>query len=103
MNTQIFEQIRQLKRQIMPNDTAILFGSQARGDAHEKSDWDLLILLNKPKEELSDYENFAYPFVEFGCYNGADINPKLYTKTEWEQGKAFPFYKNVMREGIEIN
>ncbi|MCL2027667.1 MAG: nucleotidyltransferase domain-containing protein [Bacteroidales bacterium] len=103
MNTQIFEQIRQLKRQIMPNEKVILFGSQARGDAHPNSDWDLLVLLNKPKEELSDYENFAYPFVEFGCYNGADINPKLYTKTEWEQGKAFPFYKNVMREGIEIN
>ena len=29
----------------------ILFGSQARGDAKEDSDWDILILLNKDKVE----------------------------------------------------
>jgi len=103
MNTRIFEQIRQLKRQIMPNEKVILFGSQARGDAKPDSDWDLLVVLNKPKEDLSDYEKFAYPFVKIGFNYGVAVNPKLYTKTEWEQGKAFPFYKNVTREGIEIN
>jgi predicted nucleotidyltransferase len=39
MNTQIFENIRTLKRQILPNDRMILFGSQARGDARPDSDW----------------------------------------------------------------
>ena len=102
MNTQIFEQIRQLKRQIMPNEKVILFGSQARGDDKPDSDWDLLILLNKPKEELSDFENFAYPYIETGWNFDVSINPKLYTQKEWEQGKVFPFYQNVMREGIEI-
>ena len=52
MNVQIFEQIRQLKREIMPNEKVILFGSQARGDARPDSDWDLLILLNKQNEEF---------------------------------------------------
>ena len=26
---------------------ALLFGSQARGDAHAGSDWDILVILNK--------------------------------------------------------
>jgi len=33
MNRQIFKEIQALKRQILPNEKVILFGSQARGDA----------------------------------------------------------------------
>jgi predicted nucleotidyltransferase len=103
MNTQIFEQIRQLKRQILPNEKVILFGSQARGDARPNSDWDLLVLLNKDERKFEDYEKYASPFDELGWKDGIAINTKLYTNAQWEQGKIFPFYKNVMREGIEIN
>ncbi|MCL2028528.1 MAG: nucleotidyltransferase domain-containing protein [Bacteroidales bacterium] len=103
MNTQIFEQIRQLKRQIMPNERLILFGSQARGDARRDSDWDLLILLNKDKRTQEDYDQYAFPFDELGWSYGVAINAKLYTNEQWERGRIFPFYQNVMREGIEIN
>ena len=103
MNTQIFEQICQLKRQIMPDEKVILFGSQARGNAQKDSDWDLLILLNKPNEEFEDYDKYAYPYVKTGWNSGIAINPIIYTQTQWEQGRIFPLYQNVMREGIEIN
>ena len=103
MNAQIFEQIRQLKQQILPNEKVILFGSQARGDEHKDSDWDLLILLNKEKRDFSeDYDKYAYPFDELGWSHGVAINPIIYTEKQWEQGKIFPFYRNVMRDGIEI-
>jgi predicted nucleotidyltransferase len=59
---QILEQIKQLKQVILPNDTLILFGSQARGDNSEDSDWDLLILLNKHTRTFDDYGNYGYPF-----------------------------------------
>ena len=44
----------------------ILFGPQARGDAREDSDWDILILLNKDKVELDDHDYISYPFFELG-------------------------------------
>jgi len=102
MNRQVFEQIRQLKRQIMPNEKVILYGSQARGDAREDSDWDLLILLDKPKEEWEDYNRYSYPFTQMGWNIGTHISPIVYTLTEWEQQKPSLFYKFVKQDGIEI-
>jgi len=101
MNTQIFENISKMKRQLLPNDRMILFGSQARGDAHPDSDWDLLLLLNKPKKEESD-EDKAFKFVLMGWDYGTYLSVKLYTENDWKKRKYSPFYENVVNEGIEI-
>ena len=102
MNQQIFKEIQILKRRILPNEKVILFGSQARGDARPDSDWDLLVLLDKSQKELSDEDN-AFQFVLAGWKYGTYFSIKMYTAEQWEKGKMFPFYKNVMYEGIEIN
>jgi len=103
MNTQIFEQIRQLKREIMPNERVILFGSQARGDARPDSDWDLLILLNKDKRSFdADYNKYGYPFTRMGWNYGTQISPQIYTTAEWERQKPSLFYKFIEQDGIEI-
>ena len=103
MNQVIFNEIRNLKRQLLPNEKVILFGSQARGDAREDSDWDLLILLNKENRNLWEDSNmYGSPFDDLGWNHGIAINAIIYTKKQWENGKIFPLYRNVMREGIEI-
>jgi predicted nucleotidyltransferase len=102
MNTQIFEQIRQLKRQIMPNEKVVLFGSQARGDMHAESDWDLLLLLNKDKISLEDMNNYSYPFTKLGWSFGTLISPILYTESDWEKRNFTPLYKEIKQDGIAI-
>ena len=103
MNEQIFENIRRLKRQLLPNDRMILFGSQARGDARPDSDWDLLVLLDKDKITYEDESVYAYPFVEMGWENGTYISVKMYTKKEWQNRFFTPFYHNVQKDGIIIS
>ena len=104
MNQDIFNEIRTLKRKLLPNEKVILFGSQARGEAHEGSDWDLIVLLNKNgKHDWNDFDRYAFPFEEIGWDYGVAINPLLYTQDEWDKGAIFPFHKNVMRDGIFIN
>ena len=102
MNTQIYENIRTLKRQLLPDERMILFGSQARGDARPDSDWDLLVLLNKDKKSYEDEDIYGYPFAEMGLNYKTYISVKIYTENDWEKRKPTPFYKNVEREGIEI-
>lgn len=99
----ILSKIQSLGRQVVPKDSRlVLFGSRARGDFHDNSDWDLLILLNKDKISASDYDNITYPFAELGWQIGEMINPIIYTKSDWEKRNFTPFYKNVMKEGITL-
>ena len=92
---QLIDDIRKVGRETLPpNSSLLLFGSQARGDAREGSDWDLLILLDKPKISLNDFD-VGYPFRELGWNIGEEINPQVYSKKEWSEYSFTPFYKNV--------
>jgi len=102
MNTDIFEEIRRLKRQLIPNEKLILFGSQARGDTHADSDWDLLLLIKKHEITLEDEWIYAYPFTKLGWNYGLYFSVKLYSENDWERRNFTPFYKNVESEGINI-
>ena len=100
---EIIHSIRETARQVMPSGSrVILFGSQARGDAHHESDWDILILLNKDKVELDDHDYISYPFFELGWTIDVQIHPILYTFKDWMERSFSPFYKNVEREGVDL-
>lgn len=95
--------IRKLGLKVLPKDARlILFGSQARNDAHEESDWDLLILLNNDQSQTDTFGTYAYPFVELGWEYGTYFSPKIYTFAEWAKRKGTPFYDNINREGVVL-
>lgn len=99
----IMEAIAQKARNVAPKSAdIILFGSQARGDAHEGSDWDILVLLDKDRISLDDIDDVSYPLRELGWDLGEDINTVLYTKADWRNNSYTPFYKNVEAEGIAL-
>lgn len=98
----ILQSIVALGSKVLPQGARIiLFGSQARGDAHEESDWDLLILIkDKPKGDV--FGDYGYPFVEMGWEYGTYFSPKIYTYSEWAERKGTPFYDNIQREGVAL-
>ena len=98
----ILGRIKEILRTVAPETKAILYGSQARGDAREDSDWDILILLNKEKLDNSDHDNYSYPLFELGWNINAQIHPMLYTTKDWLKRKFSILYKNVEQEGIEL-
>lgn len=99
---QIIEAMRNKLHTIDPNVTAYLFGSRARGDAKVDSDWDVLILLDKPRVTLEDYNKYSYPLWELGWNYDALINTVLFTREEWKDNEFTLFNHNVHRDAIAI-
>ena len=101
-HTDILYQIQQIGKQVLPADAHLmLYGSRARGDYHEGSDWDLLILLNRP-QEADDFKNIAYPIMALGFDMGEYFSVQTYSQEEWEAMSFLPYYKNVEQDKIVL-
>jgi len=80
----------------------ILYGSYARGDFHEESDIDFLVVL-KDEEIKVGREIFFMSDVLFNIsLDNNIIISKHPTTLQRLNTSQFLFYKNVRREGIEI-
>ena len=103
INNQILNAIRDKASQIVPKGAiVILFGSRARGDAREDSDWDVLILLDKDHITSQDIDDYSYPLRELGWDYNQCINEILYTKRDWDSSFISPFRENVTEDGIRL-
>ncbi len=99
----LFNGIKAIMAGIAPlKGKAILFGSRARGDARETSDWDILVLLDKEHITSGDMDEISYPIRELGWELDEMVNPIMYTIKDWQGKSGTPFYKNVMAEGIAL-
>lgn len=95
--------ITDLGRKIIPaGGKLLLYGSRARSEARDDSDWDLLILLDKPKIDQSDFDEIAFPFISLGWDIGEMISAQTYTKEYWRKYSFLPFVKNVEHDKIEL-
>lgn len=102
-NAEVIDKIREVAREAIPSGgRLLLYGSRARGNAHEDSDWDLLLILDKSQLEKNDYDKVVYPFTALGWDLGEMIIPIIYTRQEWNATSFTPFYKNVEKEGMLI-
>ena len=101
--TQIINRIKQTAANVLPKgSTLYLYGSRARGDAREDSDWDVLAIVDKPRLSLKDRTNLQYPIWDKGLELGQEINVFPYTRSQWEAAPLSLFKHNVMQEGIVI-
>ena len=98
----VISNIKAIASKTLPaGSTLLLYGSRARGDNRPDSDWDLLILLDKPSLTFRDYD-YGYPFREFGWDIGEEISPHIYTKKQWDEWTFLPYHKNVERDKIVL-
>jgi predicted nucleotidyltransferase len=99
----IVNQISQAIRRVDPTATAILYGSEARGDARPDSDIDVLILLDGERRDLKHEDELSGILYEIELATGVLVSPMIMLRKQWEN-RPFktPFYINVMNEGIRL-
>ncbi len=105
MNITIDEKVnfysRRLREKLGENiKQIILFGSRARGDFHEGSDYDFIIIVahrgKKVRETITDVA------VEFlNRYDELSANI-VFDENEWQRQHGFPLGINVEREGVYL-
>lgn len=99
----IIQGMREIAATVLPAGAKVLlFGSRARGEALQDSDWDILNLINGERATGEDFDKYAYPFVSYGWSVGEQINPLIYTFSEWNRRSLTPFFKSVQAEGISL-
>ncbi len=98
----ILLKIKELVKAIDPEAEVILFGSRARGDARDDSDWDILILTPRTVN-LKVEQVFRHQLFEVELAYGQAISTFVYSKADWYgKHRATPFFHNVEEEGILI-
>ncbi len=100
---QILELIREAIQKADPTAEAWLFGSRARGDYREDSDWDILILINNERVGRDEEGKFIDNLIDVEMETDQSIIPLVYTKTHWSGPMSFsPLHKNVLKEGVRL-
>ena len=100
---EVVQQISQTIRRVEPTATAILYGSEARGDARPDSDIDVLILLDGEQLNLKREMEVTGPLNEIEWQTGVLVSPTVMLRKQWENMPfKTPFYINVMNEGVRL-
>jgi len=99
MDQKIF--LNKIKEQVLKEDenaSVILFGSRARGDYREDSDWDILVLTSKEvdgtlkrriRDEVYDVQlEYLQP-----------VSTLIYNRNFWSKLEATPLFENVAKDG----
>lgn len=99
MDQKVF--LEKIKKQVLKEDenaSVILFGSRARGDYREDSDWDILVLTSKEvdgtfKRRISDeIYDVELEYIQ-------PVSTLIYNRDQWNKMQITPLFGNVAKEG----
>jgi len=98
---QVLQIVKKAVHEVDDKAEIILFGSRARGDFHDESDWDFLILTEEKNEWLA-WEKIREKLFESELKTNEAFSSIVHTKTNWENFGLSFFYKEVQKDGIII-
>ena len=102
-NVTIRQKIKDAILQENSEAKVILYGSRARGTELQESDWDILVLLNKPTVNFKDEQKIRHKLFEIELETGESISTFVYSQREWDTRLSVtPLFNNVKREGIYL-
>jgi len=93
--------VKESVKKIDPKAKVILFGSRARGDSKNDSDWDFLILTSQKVNEQVK-RAFRENLIDTELEAGQVISTIIYSKKSWLNYRNTPLFENINSEGIEI-
>jgi len=91
---------RQVRQRLGPRVRRIvLFGSRARGDARDDSDYDVVVVDRRSPEVRETLLGIEVDLLE---RHGSLVACLLRDEREWEASRRMPIGLNVAREGVPL-
>lgn len=102
-NNALIKKIKQTIHDIEPGAEIILYGSRSRGDASPESDWDLLILVNGPVDDIRT-DRIRHRLYDIEWESGEVISSIVRNLKEWNSDlyQTIPFHQSVVEEGVRL-
>ena len=98
---ELISRVKGTVRSIDPMAKVILFGSRARGDDHQSSDWDFLILVSQ--EATEQYKGLIRDsLIDTELEAEQVISTVIYSKDQWPNYQVTPLFQNIAKEGFEV-
>ena len=84
---------------------AILFGSYARGEADAESDIDVMVLVDSPRQDISEKTwEISGVAANLLLDRGVMVSPIVENRRYFQDNMGLlPFYQNIAREGVRYN
>jgi predicted nucleotidyltransferase len=98
---QIINTVKSLVYSVDQDAKVILFGSRARGDNKNDSDWDFLILTSLPANQ-ENKNKFRDKLFDAEVELEQAFSTIIHNKIRWEDFELTPLYRNIRSEGIEL-
>ena len=100
----LLQKVKNAILELEPEAEIFLFGSRARGDFNEESDWDLLIIL-PGKITFERKSAIVHVTNSIEVKEGELLSRIYFSKDEWLNNKIIlgsPFYDNISKEAIQL-
>ena len=103
MKDEILKRIKETIVKLEPAAEVILYGSRARNDFGEYSDWDFLILVDG-EVDTTRTDRIRHALYEIEWDTGEVISSIVRSKQTWNSPKyqVIPLHKAIDAEGIRI-
>ena len=100
-DTELLRRCKEAITDVVPDATVILYGSRARGDAGEYSDYDIMVIVNQTVN-MALKERILDNIFPLELETGAVLTYIVHNKEKWDSPlyRVIPLHKNVERDGI---
>lgn len=103
MEQEILKKVKESIKNIEPSAEIFLFGSHARRNHTQESDWDFLILVNGAVDTART-DRIRHHLYEIELETGQIISSIIRSRQDWNSPRygSIPLHANIKREGILI-
>jgi predicted nucleotidyltransferase len=100
VHAEVIAEIKEIVKKTDDSATVILYGSRAKGTARPDSDWDVLILVNKPVVSIKDEQLFRHQLYDLELKTAESFSTFVYSQQEWKNRLSqTPFFRRIQQEG----